>query len=94
MREQAKLVHYIPTATDSVLCDYVLVMVGNKKTLRQVALDLEVSPMPCTPGLIFILFEGAKRWGALPPLITVMYRPDMAADCPRTGSCRVSGRRS
>jgi hypothetical protein len=41
---QAKLEHYLPTATDSVLCDYVLVMVGNKKNSRQVALDLEVSP--------------------------------------------------
>ena len=29
----AKLEHYIPTATDSILCDYVLVMVRNKKTL-------------------------------------------------------------
>ena len=40
-RTQAKLEEYLPTATDSVLCDYVLVMVGNKKTSRQVALDLE-----------------------------------------------------
>jgi len=40
-RAQAKLEHYLPAATDSVLCDYVLVMVGNKKTSRQVALDLE-----------------------------------------------------
>ena len=40
---QAKLEQYLPTATDSVLCDYVIVMVGNKKTSRQVALDLEVS---------------------------------------------------
>lgn len=47
-RAQAKIEHYLPTATDSVLCDYVLVMVGNKKTSRQVAQDLEVrhfSPM-------------------------------------------------
>jgi hypothetical protein len=33
---------YLPTATDSVLCDYVLVMVGNKKTRSQIANDLEV----------------------------------------------------
>jgi len=79
-REQAKLVYYIPTATDSVLCDYVLVMVGNKKTSRQVALDLEVGPMTCTAGLL-ISFVRAKRWGALAPLVAAMYRPDMAADC-------------
>jgi hypothetical protein len=46
-RAQAKIEHYLPTATDSVLCDYVLVMVGNKKTSRQVALDLEVRQ--CSP---------------------------------------------
>ena len=42
MDEQAKLEEYLPTATDSVLCDYVLVMVGNRKSSRQVSLDLEV----------------------------------------------------
>jgi hypothetical protein len=45
-RAQAKIEHYLPTATDSVLCDYVLVMVGNKKTSHQVALDLEVRQCP------------------------------------------------
>ena len=45
-RAQAKLEHYLPAATDSVLCDYVLVMVGNKKTSRQVAIDLEAFLSP------------------------------------------------
>jgi hypothetical protein len=40
---QVKLEGFLPSATDSVLCDYVLVMLGNRKTSRQVALDLEVS---------------------------------------------------
>ncbi len=39
---QGKLEILLPTATDSVLCDYVLVMVGNKKTRCQIANDLEV----------------------------------------------------
>ena len=42
MDEQAKLEEYLPIATDSVLCDYVLAMVGNRKSSRQVSLDLEV----------------------------------------------------
>ena len=50
MDEQAKLEEYLPTATDSVLCDYVLVMVGNRKNSRQVSLDLEVER-------VFILFN-------------------------------------
>ncbi len=42
---QGKLELYLPTATDSVLCDYVLVMVGNKKTRLQIANDLEVAAL-------------------------------------------------
>lgn len=54
---QAKLEHYLPTATDSVLCDYVLVMVGNKKNSRQVALDLEVSPAHCCQSSLFCMLH-------------------------------------
>lgn len=43
LQHQGKLEIYLPTATDSVLCDYVLVMVGNKKTRCQIANDLEVT---------------------------------------------------
>jgi len=40
-RIQAKLEFYLPNATDSVLCDYVMVMVGNQKTSEQIAQDLD-----------------------------------------------------
>jgi hypothetical protein len=49
---QGKLEIYIPTATDSVLCDYVLVMVGNKKTRSQIANDLEVGNVPSIPRFV------------------------------------------
>ena len=42
LNRQAKLEHFLPTATDNVLRDYVLVMVANRKTSRQIAVDLEV----------------------------------------------------
>jgi hypothetical protein len=38
----AKLEHYLPAATDTVLCDYVMVMVGNKKTSGQIMNELDV----------------------------------------------------
>ena len=64
---QAKLEHYLPTATDSVLCDYVIVMVGNKKTSSQVALDLEVSSVL------------SHRWRCLS--VVAMFRLDFLAVC-------------
>ena len=48
---QAKLEELLVSTTDSVLCDYVLVMVGNKKSSKQMATDLEARP-----------FQHAHNW--------------------------------
>ena len=45
---QEKLEEYLSSVTDTVLCDYVLVMLGNKKNKGQVTNDLEV-PLPTRP---------------------------------------------
>jgi hypothetical protein len=47
---QEKLEEYLSSVTDTVLCDYVLVMLGNKKNKGQVTNDLEV-PLPTRPPL-------------------------------------------
>jgi hypothetical protein len=39
---QQKLEEYLDATADTVLCDYVLVMIGNKKTAEQIQAELEV----------------------------------------------------